>query len=105
MVSFNCYICETERLGVRIFVRSFASFRFISMLAAGVTAAAGTPCDPLRFDQAQNLGVVQSADITEGSGLAASWRNPGVLWTHNDGSRDILYAITTDGRLLGKYHL
>ena len=48
---------------------------------------------------------MQSTDIAEASGLAVSWHNPGVLWTHNDGSTDVLYAMTTDGRLLGKYHL
>ncbi|HEV8543057.1 MAG TPA: hypothetical protein VGR78_11745, partial [Verrucomicrobiae bacterium] len=48
---------------------------------------------------------MQSTNITEASGLALSWRNPGVVWTHNDGSTDVLYAMTTGGRLLGKYHL
>jgi hypothetical protein len=97
--------CETAKVAVEICVMFFGRFCFIIVSTPLALAAAGGSCDPLLFGEPQNFGTVQSNDITEGSGLAASWRNPGVLWTHNDGSRDILYAITMDGRLLGKYHL
>ncbi len=36
--------------------------------------------------------------LTESSGLAASHRNPGILWSHNDSGPEVaLYAFTTDG--------
>ena len=36
--------------------------------------------------------------------MAASARNPGVLWTHNDGARPRIYAISTNGALLATYN-
>ncbi|HEX9107875.1 MAG TPA: hypothetical protein VF832_11615, partial [Longimicrobiales bacterium] len=40
--------------------------------------------------------------LNESSGLAASRRHPGVLWTHNDSDGEpAVYAIDTRGRLLG----
>lgn len=51
-------------------------------------------------------GQVESAQITEASGLAASRRNADVLWTHNDsGDSARLFAMTTAGAHLGVYNL
>lgn len=50
-------------------------------------------------------GMVTHSAITEASGLASSRRNPGVLWTHNDGSRQRVFAISTNGNLLASYNL
>jgi len=58
-------------------------------------------------------GVVEPDNvvIVEGSGLAASRRNPNVYWTHNDrmgldtGTTPEIYAIDDTGRLLGTYTL
>ena len=41
--------------------------------------------------------------LKEASGLAASARNPGVLWTHNDGSQGKIYALATNGSLLATF--
>jgi hypothetical protein len=39
----------------------------------------------------------------ETSGLTASYRMPGVLWTHNDSGGDpVLFAVNADGSLRGK---
>ncbi len=49
-------------------------------------------------------GYLLASDVIEASGLAASRRNPGVLWTHNDsGGGNVVYAINVDGTLLGTY--
>jgi hypothetical protein len=85
--------------------RARFSLLFALSVATGIRLATAAQCDPLRFDSPQTLGIVQDEDITEASGLAASWKNPGVFWTHNDGSTDVLFAFAADGRLLGKYHL
>jgi hypothetical protein len=38
------------------------------------------------------------------SGIAASQKNPGVLWTHNDsGDTERIFATNTSGKLLGTY--
>ena len=45
---------------------------------------------------------IDSEQLLEGSGLAASRRPPGVFWTHNDpGDSARLFAIDRQGRVLG----
>ena len=50
------------------------------------------------FVRAAGIAVYEPK-LTESSGLAASHRNPGVLWSHNDsGPGAELYAFTDDGQ-------
>jgi len=51
------------------------------------------------------VGQVTQSGLAEISGIAASRQNPGVLWIHNDRARDQVFAIRTDGRLLGTWTL
>ena len=52
------------------------------------------------------LGYIQSALLNEISGMAASRKNANVLWAHNDsGDSARVYAMNTQGRLLGIYNL
>jgi hypothetical protein len=52
------------------------------------------------------VGVVKDKDLDEASGLAASRRNRGVLWSHNDsGGAPVLFAMTERGAPLGTYVL
>jgi hypothetical protein len=44
-------------------------------------------------------------DVPEASGLAASRTQPGVMWTHNDSGRPIIYAVTSDGKLRGRVEI
>lgn len=48
-------------------------------------------------------GTVSFSTLTEASGIAASARNPGVLWTHNDGSAGRIWALSTNGARLATY--
>jgi hypothetical protein len=44
------------------------------------------------------VGLIQSPDLNESSGLAASRRFPGTFWSHNDkGNRPVLFAISRQG--------
>jgi hypothetical protein len=43
--------------------------------------------------------VARLPEVHEASGLALSRRHTGVLWTHNDSGRPMLYAVGVDGRL------
>src|SRR5688500_2734693 len=43
--------------------------------------------------------VARLAEVHEASGLALSRRHTGVLWTHNDSGRAMLYAVGVDGQL------
>lgn len=52
----------------------------------------------------RTLGTVVDDRVNEASGLAASARYPGVLWTHNDsGDGPVLYALRLDGSLIGRW--
>mgnify|MGYP006979921780 CR=1 FL=1 len=54
--------------------------------------------------RAEVAGTVTAEGLAEASGLVASGRDPGVLYTHNDsGNAPALYALTTDGRALGTW--
>ncbi|WAS92835.1 hypothetical protein [Nannocystis punicea] len=57
---------------------------------------------------APSPGALTPPEIVEASGLAASRRNPGVLWTHNDSDANgpLVYAFAVDGaRYLGRWRL
>ena len=73
----------------------------IFAMAASVRAACTNCAD---YQSGVAWGNVTAGAIREASGIAASRRNPGVLWTHNDGSRDRVFAIATNGVLLAAYN-
>jgi hypothetical protein len=84
---------------------------------ATATNSAGTTTDPSMatlpvsppcpaFGSRQQVGTVSFSDARELSGLAASRRNPGVLWAHNDsGDTERVFAMTQTGAHLGTYHV
>jgi hypothetical protein len=51
--------------------------------------------------EARRTGSFADRRLDEASGVAVSRRNPGMLWTHNDGPRPVLYATDTLGAALG----
>jgi hypothetical protein len=57
-----------------------------------------------KFGNCVDCGLIEYDRIKEASGIAASRRNPGVLWTHNDsGDQNRLYALNAKGKHLGAY--
>ena len=63
-----------------------------------------SPAHAQVFGNRTNMGLIEYSPITEASGIAASRKNPGVLWTHNDsGDRSRIYALNTQGNHLGVY--
>jgi hypothetical protein len=57
-------------------------------------------------ERAEALLRIGDPRVLESSGLAASRRHPGVLWTHNDsGDAARLFAIGPDGRVLATLRL
>jgi len=73
----------------------------LTLFAVLCADAACTVCTS--FEPGTNWGTVNSSNIREASGIAASARNPGVLWTHNDGPRSRIYAVSTNGSQLATY--
>ena len=56
-----------------------------------------TPSDG--FNDAQDLGAIENKQIGESSGIVASYRNKGLLWTHNDsGDKNRVFAIDANGK-------
>ena len=45
------------------------------------------------------------AELDNLSGMTASWRNPGVLFAHNDMTQATVFALATDGHLLARFAL
>lgn len=63
------------------------------------------PASPT-FSNAVSAGTVSISALTECSGMVASRNNANVLWTHNDsGDSARVFALDTQGRLLGTYTL
>ncbi|MEP6849272.1 MAG: hypothetical protein ABI999_10480 [Acidobacteriota bacterium] len=79
-----------------------ASCSIASMHDNGEVAAdARSPFAPPRV-----TGKIDSKDITESSGIAASKCQPGVFWTHNDSDDDAyIFAINEKGDDLGTWHV
>jgi len=69
----------------------------------GTREAVAADCQ--QFSAGHKTGTIQLDSIREASGLAASRKNPGVLWVHNDGGPPCLYAMTPQGTHLGMYTL
>lgn len=59
-----------------------------------------------RYDKPREVGNIESSEITESSGIAASKCQPDVLWTHNDsGDGPFIFAIDPVGRNLGTWKI
>lgn len=66
--------------------------------ATCIVAATGSAA----AEAGQETGRVQLKALRETSGMAASRRQPGTLWLHNDGSSRHLYAVSLQGETLGQ---
>jgi hypothetical protein len=59
-----------------------------------------------RTSEPRRTGLFKEPRLNESSGVVASRRQPGVLWTHNDsGRRPWIYASDTLGRALGTFEV
>ncbi|MBN1425460.1 hypothetical protein JXA88_12980 [Candidatus Fermentibacteria bacterium] len=81
-----------------------ASCESCMVLAADTAVFYADHATAMQFGSRIDLGLVEHGAIDEASGIAASRRNPGVLWTHNDsGNPNVIYALSDDGTHLGAY--
>ncbi|MGH9165166.1 MAG: hypothetical protein ACRDZW_06610, partial [Acidimicrobiales bacterium] len=64
------------------------------------------PAAAAEFEAPVSLGVLDDDGLTESSGLAASRRNPDLLWTHNDsGDSARLYCLTRAAKRCGTWRV
>ena len=58
------------------------------------------------YQKSQVSGKIESNEITESSGIAASKCQPDVFWTHNDsGNGAFIFAMNTKGKNLGTFRV
>jgi hypothetical protein len=58
------------------------------------------PVKNLKYGKPRQLASIRDPRLNESSGLAVSWRDPDIFWSHNDsGDAANLYAIDRAGRL------
>ena len=63
-----------------------------------------TPSDS--FNDSQDLGKIENNQIKESSGIVASYRNKGLIWTHNDsGDKNRLFAMDANGKGTREFYL
>ncbi len=85
----------------------------ISTLAGGCDTSIAGGGKPPFFDHAKSLynepqitGRIDSAEITESSGIAVSRCQPDVIWTHNDsGDGPFIFAVNHLGKHLGTWQV
>jgi hypothetical protein len=63
----------------------------------------GTSCVPCAGWSEPRSGSFDSNTLDAISGMAASWRNRGILYVHNDGDDPVFYALTEAGDLRGTF--
>ena len=83
---------------------SFGRCQFLLLTVCFATTTMSAACPTCAsFDSGVMSGAISFGALTEASGIAASARNPGVLWTHNDGSAGRIWALSTNGARLATY--
>ena len=104
-----------QRRKLTLFIISFIS---ISLLSLSLAAIQG-PTDATKIDRANHVGVdssgygapvhlgnLENQSIKESSGIAASRRNAGIFWTHNDsGDGPFIYAFDRQGKNRGVWRV
>jgi hypothetical protein len=86
------------------------STRFVLLILAivfvSIVSYFHSHADNPNFGSRVDLGLIEYPAIREASGMAASRKNPGVLWTHNDSDNENrLFAFNLRGRHLGQYYI
>jgi len=82
-----------QRLGLSLML--LAGLALLTPARAGDSA----PAPHLEYGEPRQLCDLEDPEVDESSGLAASRREPGLLWTHNDsGDGPRVYALDLAGR-------
>lgn len=87
-------------------IKEINAIRFLSGLTAFLCLVATSTAANPTFAPGSSAGSVSVSGLSECSGMIASRHNAEVLWVHNDsGDAPRLFALDTQGRLLGIYNL
>ena len=91
------------KVSCRFWIGCIVALVLGSVFVATPLHAACTGCTT--FVAGVDWGTVSINNLKEASGIASSRRNLGVLWTHNDGARQNVYAIGVNGARLATFDL
>lgn len=58
-----------------------------------------------QLNPAREFGKIEGKKLDEISGCAISKLNPGILWVHNDGGTNSVYAIRVNGKVVARVDL
>lgn len=97
-------------------INKFAAFVILVAVSGLVTAGCGLPLprgsavdisgSEAPYGKPMVSGKLESPDLNEASGIAASKCQPDVFWTHNDsGDASLIYAIDSVGKHLGVWDI
>ena len=77
-----------------------------SIIVLSISVFINTTVVPQQFGSRIDMGIIESNEINEASGIEASSKNPGVFWTFNDsGGENKIYAFSSTGKDLGSYKI
>lgn len=80
--------------------------RIAAACAVAITASPALADDPIDYAPARQLAKLTNPDIIESSGVAWSWENEDLLWTHNDsGDFPRFFAFNLTGTHIAEYRL
>src|SRR5687768_17324164 len=83
--------------------RNIARLQAMIVVAIGIALHVAAEAEGVEF--VRELGKIKPKELDEISGLAASRRDPEVLWLHNDGDSRLVFAASTSGDLLARVRL
>ena len=91
-------------------INKFAAFVILAYACLALSgcgfASRGSASVGGPFKEHEVTGRLESPDLSEASGIAASKCQGDVFWTHNDsGDKALLYAINTKGEHLGVWNI
>jgi hypothetical protein len=82
-------------------MRNLLETIFLSVLI-GLAIGTPAPAQEPHFGERVDRGRIEHPQLDEASGIAASRKNPGVLWSHNDsGDANRIFALNENGQHLG----
>jgi hypothetical protein len=94
-VSEGGFYLRRRRRGIEMVARMFMPLLLAIFMVPLSFVAAGQELEGPR-----ETGRVRVRNLAEISGLVVSRKNPDVLWLHNDGDEEQIFAVTTTGRLV-----
>ena len=79
---------------------------FLPLILLACTACMEMISPSDSFNEAQDLGVIENTTVKEASGIVASYRNKGLLWTHNDsGDANRIFSMDASGKGTREFYL